>query len=1056
MTGCKEVLRDFREENNRRVIVANGKAIDSEGSGTVIFSVQGEAVDNILTAKNVLYVPGLTDNLISVSKLTDSGMEISFKGDHCTASKEGNFVFSGLKVEGMYKMKADVVPVPERADLTKNSQTIMTTLWHRRMAHLNYDALVEMADKGAVGGMPSLSKEPAACQCCIKGKQSREPFTSSTGDHTNQVLDLLHVDVCGPFPVSSVGGNKYVLVIVDDCSRRTSVYFMKSKGEATDLLKTHIRAAENQTGLVVRRVRTDNGREFVNHRLTSFFKENGILHEKTVPYSPAQNGVSERMNRTLVEAARTLLAESQLPAVFWAEAINTAAYVRNRCTHSALQGRVPEQIYTGRYQTVRYFRVFGCVAYAWIPQHSRGKLDSKSRESIFLGYCLDRKGYRLFDPERNQIFVSRDVKFIEERRGSILLDRRTTNKEDYQVIQYIAQLESPAPADLPEPELQIATDISDSTLSTESPSTSSSASSNSVFDSTGGGMSEPEQQHHIPVNAQLRRSTRQRRPPDVLQVDPKRKSYCDMAEVEPSDPRTYDEALNSPQRNEWIAAMEEELSSLHKMRTWTLVPRTAEIKAVKSKWVFRIKRNASGHIDKYKARLVAVGCSQVQGIDFFETFSPVVKLTSMRTLLALGLERNMVMRQLDVKTAYLHGELRETVYMEPPQGYPGSDGTKVCLLNKALYGLRQSGRTWYLTLDEILRKQGYRRLESDRCVYVFRRGREEVILSVYVDDMLMMATTSELLTKAIRDLGKKVELKDLGEPTYILGIEVSHNKQTRSLTIRQRKYIDEILHRFNMQDCKPVKTPMEPGQGETDTTATDAKSAGQGEGQNEEIPFQSLIGNLMYLVQGTRPDIAFATSYLSQFNLHHTYHHWKLAKRVLRYLKGTRDIGITYTACSEPIVGYSDASWNEFGTGKSRSAYVFTMSKGAISWCSTRQRQVSLSTCEAEYIALVDAMKEGKWLKTFTHELGCYDFGTDTMEIKCDNQSAIRIAENPIFHQRTKHIELRYLFARNEIENNQFKVNFLRTDEMVADSLTKPVSSAKNSFCAHGCGLTGL
>lgn len=545
-----------------------------------------------------------------------------------------------------------------------------------------------------------------------------------------------------------------------------------------------------------------------------------------------------------------------------------------------------------------------------------------------------------------------------------------------------------------------------------------------------------------------RRSVRLKSAPDRLQVDPSKKSYCQLVEEELKEPRSYADAISSPQQLEWTKAMEDELASLQEMGTWTLVPRETNMKVVKSKWVFRIKRGPTGKIDKFKARVVAVGCSQVQGVDYFETFSPVVKLTSLRILLALANEEGLFMRQLDVKTAYLHGKLEETVYMEQPPG--SKDTSLVCKLHKSIYGLKQSGRTWYRTLDDVLRKQGYIRLESDRCVYVLRREKVKVILSVYVDDMIVFANTRQALKEAIDALGKFVELKDLGEPRYILGIEVNQDKDKRVLTLSQRKQIDELLKTFHMEDCAPVKTPMEPSHWKGLIQSTKQE---QTEVPRPDVPYQSLLGHLMYLVQGTRPDIAFATNFLSQFNTSFTTEHWKMAKRVLRYLKGTRDVALSFTSLGKNVFGFSDASWNELSGGRSRSGYVFVLAGGAVAWKSSKQNIVALSTCEAEYVALAEATREGKWIKMFLHELDYDTYCSGGLLVNCDSQSAIKLIENPIHHQRSKHIALRYLYARNEIEEKEFKLQYVATDSMVADSLTKPVSSAQNAMCSNGFGL---
>lgn len=1060
MTGRKDLLNGYQDDQPRAVTLADGKVMSACGKGTVAFKVRKGNSVNTLTANQVLYVPGMADNLMSVSKLTDSGIILTFSGDSCTAYKGSSFVFSGSKECGIYRLHAEAIPITETARSVRKSDSM---LWHRRMCHVNFDSLIRMSRGDAISGIPVMQREGKVCEDCLTAKQPRTPFKPTNKERRGAVLELLHADLSGPFPVASIGGSRYALVIVDDCSRRASVYFLSDKAEAGDKIKDYVRQAELQTGQKVKRLRTDNGGEFLGEGLRGFLAKKGIIHERTAPYSPAQNGVAERMNRTLVEAARSMLTESKLPQEFWAEAMNTAAYVRNRCIKRILDGKVPEEIYTKRRQSVKYFKIFGCLAYISIPENRRAKLASRSKPVVFLGYCSDRKAYRFYDSDKETIVVSRDVTFLEDKKGSDLFTGITCNQERCNTrrneLEYVAltdsgisgedEIDNIPRVDDTGPQSDGSNDVpgTDTSSPTSATPSTSTASSMSEDEPSSNGDIAGEQEVEDGQHQAPRRSSRASRPPRRLQVDPSKRSYCQFAEAEPKEPATYEEAVNSPQKTEWQKAMQDELQSHHVMNTWTLVPRDPGAKVVKSKWVYRIKRGPTGKIDKFKARVVAVGSSQVYGLDYYETFSPVIKLASLRTLLALGNEERMQMRQLDVKTAYLHGELEEEVYMEPPPGCPNV-ASNVCRLNKAIYGLKQAGRTWYRTLDRILKGQGYRRLESDNCVYVLERKASKVILGVYVDDILLLATSKHALDGAIKNLGEKVELKDLGEPKYILGIEINWEKEKRELTISQKKYIGDILKRYQMETCKPTKTPLETGQ------SNDAEEDPTTEGQyRSTVPYQNLIGNLMYLVQGTRPDIAFATHHLSQFNACFTSRHWKMAKRVLRYLQGTKEVGITYRACGDPIIGYSDASWNEFGKGHSRGAYVFTLSKGAITWKSTKQQLIALSTCEAEFIAITETIKEGKWLKMFFEELGLKKYGTENLEIKSDNQSAIKLLQNPVQHQRTKHIDLKYLFARHEVESGNFTITYLRTEEMVADSLTKPVSSPKNITCAQGCGL---
>lgn len=1037
MTGCRSIITDYKEHDNRTVTLADGTTITSKGTGVVTFRTTDGSTARTLTARNVLHVPGMVDNLISVSKLTDSGLQVVFSGNVCQVFSGQQLVLSAEKADGIYSLRAEVIRPHESAN---GAHDDIFLLWHRRMGHVNFRTLETMSKQQAVTGIPCFENGTRkTCTRCVEGKQSRDHFKPSSTGPRRSVLDLLHIDLCGPFPVASFGGSRYLLVIVDDGSRKVTPFFLRYKDEATDAVINFINQAETQTRLRVKRIRTDNGKEFVNRRLDSYLQHLGIVHEKTTPYSPAQNGVAERMHRTLVESARTLLGEAGLPPVFWAEAVSTAAYVRNRTSSVGVSGQVPEEIFTGRKQCVSYFKAFGCVAYSWVPTHGRTKLDPRGIPVIFVGYCEDRKAYKLFDPQQSRFFFGRDIKFQENKRGSDLLKSTSEKVDATETIFY-----SQHPSSSSTPESPAVSTEEDRTVADDESHSLSGPSDVSV--SLPSSDVDPTESSRSSTPEGVRRSTRIRNRPDRLQLDPSQKSYCKFTEETAEEPTTYAEALNSAQRELWKGAMDEELSSLQEMETWTLVPRTPEMKVVKSKWVYRIKKGPTGKIEKYKARLVAVGCTQIHGVDYFETYSPVVKLTSLRLLLALAIEDNMFMRQLDVKTAYLHGKLDEVVYMEQPAG-AAVDGM-VCKLNKSIYGLKQSGRTWYRTLDAVLLKQGYRRLESERCVYLLEKGNERIVLSVYVDDMLMFATTQQGLQDAMNKLGKEIQLKDLGEPRYILGIEVHRDNDNNRLTLTQRKHIDDLLKRYNMADSKPVRTPMEVAQW---------KSCSQATAQDQvkpDVPYQSLMGHLMYLVQGTRPDIAFAVNFLSQYNTSFSDKHWRMAKRILRYLKGTKDLGLTYAASSGKVLGYSDASLNEQGGGKSRSGYVFTLSGGAVSWRSCKQGLVALSSCEAEFVALAESMKEGKWIKAFLQELGLGKCSPSPFVLYSDSQSAIKLLENPIYHQRSKHIGLKYLYARNEVENGVFQVQFVPTDSMVADGLTKPLPHSLHTVCVAGCGLS--
>lgn len=483
--------------------------------------------------------------------------------------------------------------------------------------------------------------------------------------------------------------------------------------------------------------------------------------------------------------------------------------------------------------------------------------------------------------------------------------------------------------------------------------------------------------------------------------------------------------------------------------------------------VLRNKFKADGTLERRKARLVAQGFSQVPGVHYNETFAPVARMESIRLLSSLATRYNMKIRQLDVETAYLNGELEEEVIMQPPKFLKDileeiadmenetselgtkckcmlaelEKGDKVCLLKKALYGLRQAGRSWYTKLDTILKDLGATPTKSDPCVYQHGNGQSVTFMAVYVDDILIMSRDPKMIKKFHGQLSKKFKVKDLGEAGYCLGIEFSQS--SGKISMQQRGYLNDLLNRFGMLDSKPVSTPMDPSVKLTkqDRTEEDCK-----------LPYRELVGALMYLAICTRPDITYAVSHLSQFNDCYGKIHWTAAKRVLRYLKGTKDLGIMFTKDSRPLRGFADADWANCPVDRrSYTGYAFVLNGSPISWNSRKQRTVVLSSTEAEYMAMSEANKEAIYLRQFLAELG-EDDSVSTILMN-DNMGALKLAENPSFHARSKHIDLRYHLIRDAVKDGTLKVEYTSMDTMAADILTKALPSPKLEKCTYMLGL---
>ena len=502
--------------------------------------------------------------------------------------------------------------------------------------------------------------------------------------------------------------------------------------------------------------------------------------------------------------------------------------------------------------------------------------------------------------------------------------------------------------------------------------------------------------------------------------------------------------------------MKDEIDSIIKNNTWELVDLPPGRKAIGCKWVYIRKRTATGKIERYKARLVAKGFSQIEGIDFTETFAPVAKFSSIRALLALATDYDLEIHQMDVKTAFLNGDLDVDIYMEQPEGFTvtGSEH-QVCKLKKSLYGLKQAGRAWYQKIDDALFKLGFTRLDTDHCVYQLTRDGLRLWIALYVDDLLIFSNQLEQLKDFKSQLSELFDMKDLGEAHFALGIEIIRDRAQRTLFISQRRYIDNLLRRYGMDDCKPISTPMEV---KPKLTRLQCPQSGEQAASVRNLPYQSAVGAMMYAMLGTRPDIAFAIARLSQFSSNYGITHWSALKRVMRYLAGTRDLCISYRGASAStsvvtnLIGYCDADWgSDVDHRRSITGYVFTLAHGAISWQAKTQQTVALSSVEAEYMASTQATKEAIWWDRLLS--GLHLQVPKPMDIRSDSQGSIALSKNPASHSRTKHISIQHHFVREQVESNMVQLSWIPTEDMPADLLTKSLARDRHQALILRLGM---
>ncbi|KAL0431577.1 UNVERIFIED_CONTAM: Retrovirus-related Pol polyprotein from transposon TNT 1-94 [Sesamum radiatum] len=478
-----------------------------------------------------------------------------------------------------------------------------------------------------------------------------------------------------------------------------------------------------------------------------------------------------------------------------------------------------------------------------------------------------------------------------------------------------------------------------------------------------------------------------------------------------NEPRTINEALSSPEAPFWKEAINSEIESIMQNHTWELMDLPPGSTPLGCKWILKRKYKADGSIDKYKARLVAKGFKQKEGLDFFDTYSPVTRITSIRVLIAIAALYDLEIHQMDVKTAFLNGELDEEIYMEQPEGFvvPGQE-KKVCRLVKSLYGLKQAPKQWHEKFDRTMLSNGFKINECDKCVYVKSSHNSFIIVCLYVDDMLIMGSNRDVILTTKRMLTKHFDMKDMGLADVILGIKIS--KTSDGLALSQSHYIENILKKFKAYDSPPAKTPV-------DLNLHLAKNKGESEGQ---IEYSRIIGSLMYIMNCTRPDIAYAVNKLSRF--------------------------------TTVLEGYSDANWiSDSKDTKSTSGYVFTIGGGAVSWKSSKQTCIARSTMESEFIALDKAGEEAEWLRNFLEDIPCWTKPVPAIMIHCDSQSAIGRAQSGMYNGKSRHIRRRHNTIRQLISSGIISIDYIKSKENLADPLTKGLSRDQVYCLSRGMGL---
>jgi transposase InsO family protein len=1024
MVGNKEWFFDFDESFRESVRLGNDSKMAVMGKGNIKLSIGGRI--HVIT--DVYYLPGLGNNLLSVGQLQQKHLTIVFKDNLCKMFHDGKglILTTEMTQNRMYIVKATVL-LPSFMQLTRKDQS---KLWHQRYAHLSTKGLKFLIKKHMVRGLPELKDNEEKCTDCLLGKQQRSNIPKEANWRSSEKLELVHSDICGPITPHSNGGNRYFVTFTDDYSRKTWSYLLKEKSSVFDVFKRFKSLVEKESSCSIKSLRSDRGGEYTSTEFNDFCSSQGIKRQLTAAYTPQQNGVSERKNRTLLNMVRSMIAARGVPKKFWPEAILWATYVMNRSPTHAVKDITPEEAWSGMKPSVKHFRVFGCVAHVHIPDAHRKKLDIKSTRCVLLGVSEESKAYKLYNPLEKKIIISRDVVFEEEKGWN--WGGKEAVKQDNALSD-----------DTSDVEVENSIENSDDEVANENEIVNDTEEENNMNDHHDSEY-DSEESSDLPPRA--------RNPPGYLRdyvtglenVDNQMQNLAIALFSSNEDPSNYEEASKF---DVWRKAMDSEIQSIESNKTWELTTLPEGVKAIGVKWIYKTKYNEKGSIEKYKARLVAKGYTQRHGIDYSEVFAPVARWDTIRSILSLAAYNNWCVFQLDVKSAFLHGDLTETVYIEQPMGYHNGNNNQVYKLRKALYGLKQAPRAWYSRIESYFNNENFVKCSHEPTLFVKHSGKDKIlIISLYVDDLIYTGNDEMLMESFKSSMKKEFSMTDLGKMRYFLGVEVKQCDQ--GIFIHQHKYASEILNRFGMESCNQVCSPIVPG----------CKLVKDEKGKATDATlYKQMIGCLMYLL-ATRPDMTFSVCLAARYMDRPTEMHVAAVKRILRYLKGTLKLGILYKhkdGVGLKMQGWTDSDYaGDYDDRRSTSGYVFTIGSSAVCWSSKKQPIVTLSTTEAEFVSAASSACQCIWLRNVLNYLGVKQEGSTI--INCDNSSSIKLSRNPIMHGRCKHIDVRYHFLRDLNKDGIIELKFCKSQDQLADIMTKALKVDSFSKLREGLGMCDL
>nr|GEY76393.1 putative ribonuclease H-like domain-containing protein [Tanacetum cinerariifolium] len=927
-----------------------------------------------------------------LGQFCDSDLEVAFKRNACfVRNLEGVDLLkkdrsTNLYTFNLYEM-ASVSPIclMARASSTKS------WLWHQRLSHLNFDTINDLAKNDIVSGLPKFKyHKKHLCPSCEQGKSKRASH-----------------------PPSSYG----------------FVHYLRSKDDTQEVIKTYLKRIIVLLQYLVIIIRTDNDIEFKNQVLKEYFDSVGISHQVSSVRTPQQNGVVERRNQTLVEAARTMLIFFHAPLFLWAEAIATACFTQNRSIIHRRFNKTAYELINGRKLDISFLHVFGALCYPKNNRKDIGKLGAKGDIGFFIGYSADSCAYRVYNQRTKKIMETMNVSFdelsamaFEQSSLKPRLQRITSGQiclgldltyapstittqqltegeldllfeamyDDYIGGQLSATVRTVPVAQEPQ---VCQTSTTSTSIADTAPTPTNSSSQATIFPHTSEDVDElNSQKQHVQqqeIQAHLQYKT--------IADNVSNATFDANTFVNPfANPSTCAAKFSSSQNNvkeamtdhAWIDSMQEELFQFKRLDVWVLVSAPDNISPLTLKWLFKNKHDEEQTVIQNKSRLVVRGYRQEEGIDFEESFAPVARMEAIRIFLAYAAHKSFSVFQMDVKTAFLHGSLKKDVYVCQPEGFIDVDHpSHVYKLMKALYGLKQAPRAWYDELLTFLLHNHFFK-ETIGLTLFIRRFHDDVLVS---------------------------------------------------------KYVLEILKKYEMESCDPIGTPMEiKYKLDLDQNGTPV----------DATKYRSMIGALMYITS-SRPDIVHTTCLCARYQAKPTEKHLKEVKRIFCYLRGTVNTGLWYSKDSGfELTRFLDADYTGCkDTFKSISGGAQFLGEKLVSWSSKKQECMALLTAKVEYVSLSACCAQVLWMRT---QLTDYGFHFNKIPIYCDSKSAIAISCNPIQHSRTKHITVRYHFIKEHVEKGTIKLYFVKTDYQLADLFTEALPPDRFNYLVRRLGMRSL